>query len=156
MNIHGFGVTDEVDTPDFLQQLIATPDALGVLNEQLEDLVFLGGEGQIRAIPGDPAFTGIQAQVGVSEGMRLGGRRLRLTGSPQQGPAAGHQLAQPKGFDQVIVGAHLKPQHPIGLTVSGADHQDRGGVVDATELAAKVKPPQAGEHQIEHDQIHRI
>ena len=83
MNIHGFGVTDEVDTPDFLQQLIATPDALGVLDEQLEDLVFLGRECEVRSIPGDPAFTGIQAQVGVSEGMLLGGRRLRLTCPPQ-------------------------------------------------------------------------
>ena len=96
-----------------------------------------------------PAFLGEEAEIGVVE--HLGGGLSRAAAA-QQGPAAGHQLPQAEGLDQVVVGAHLQPQHPVGLTVTGADHQDGGLVAGRAQLAAEIQSPQARQHQIEHHQ----
>ena len=73
-------------------------------------------------------------------------------GAAQQGPAAGHQLPHAKRLDQVVVGADLEAQHPIGFRVAGAHHQDRGLVAVLPQLTANIQTTQAREHQIEHHQ----
>ena len=61
VNVHGFRVADEIDSPDLLQQLITTPDPFRVLKEELEDLVLLGGEIEVVPITGDAALVDVQA-----------------------------------------------------------------------------------------------
>ena len=61
MNINGLRVAHEINPPDFLKKLIATPDALGILNKQLKNYLFLGGKIEINSITGDSALVDVKA-----------------------------------------------------------------------------------------------
>jgi hypothetical protein len=56
VHIHGLAVTDVIDAPNMLEQLVAAPHPAGVLHEQLQQPVLLGGEVHVEAVAGDPAL----------------------------------------------------------------------------------------------------
>ena len=118
-------------------------------HEQFQQPVFLGGEVHLDAVAGDAAFILEQAQVVVLQHLAAG---RGGGGAAQQGPAAGHQFAHAEGLDQVVVGPHFQPEHPVGFAVTGAHHQDRRLVLGGAQLAAHVQTPQPRQHQVEHHQ----
>ena len=80
----------------------------------------------------------------------------RLTRPSQQRTATGDQFPEPEGLDQIVIGANLQTENPIGFAVSRADHEDWGRVVGATQFSAKIKAPHAWEHQVQDDEINIV
>ena len=124
-----------------------------MLHEELEQLELLGGELELEPIHADAAFRREQAQVLRFQFARLLVTRLM---APEQGAAAGHQFADAEGFDQVVIGPQLEPEHTIGFGVPGADHQHEGPLRQFDQFAAEIKAVDAREHHIENDQLKRL
>ena len=78
-----------------------------------------------------------------------------VLGAAQHGPHARHQLARAERLGQIVVGAQLQADQPVGLLHAGGEHDDRqavGGRVLA-QGAGDVEAVQAGQHQVEHQQV---
>src|SRR5881227_40706 len=82
---------------------------------------------------------------------------LAVLAPPQDRAYAEDQLAHAERLGDEIVGAELEADHPIDLFAAAGDHDDRDvpGPRRALELAADLGSGDAGEHQIEQDQIRR-
>ncbi len=76
----------------------------------------------------------------------------RVADSPQHGPDTGQQLAGAEGLDDVVVGAELETDHPIGLVAASREHDDRDGR-GLADRAGTVEPVDAGQSEVEHDQV---
>ena len=74
---------------------------------------------------------------------------------PQQRPHPRHQLPHTEGLGQVVVGATVEPEHFVHFVAPGGKHQDgRVGITRITaNRAAQRHAVQAGQHQVEHDQL---
>ena len=59
------------------------------------------------------------------------------------------------GFGHVVVGAELEPGDAVGLLVAGGQHHDRHVRVRA-DPAADLEAVDAGQADVEHDQLHRV
>ena len=57
-----------------------------------------------------------------------------------------------KGFDQIVVGAHLDADDALGLFAACAEHQ-HWQVRFGAQVAAQRQPVGVRQHQVEHDQI---
>ena len=95
----------------------------------------------------DLAGVGVELQVADLE---RGGAARRP--APQQGADPCQQLAALEGLDEVVVGAAVEAVDPVlGLGPRG-QHQDRHVAVGA-QAAADLDPVEAGQAEIEHDQV---
>ena len=84
---------------------------------------------------------------------RSGAVRLRPGGRPaRDGADAGDQLAQPERLDDVVVGAELEPDDPVGLLAARGDDDDRH-VGALAQLPADVEPVGVREPQVEQDEV---
>ena len=83
-----------------------------------------------------------------------GGRCGRLGVAPpaQHGADAGDQLARGERLGDVVVGADLEPDHLVDLAVLGGQHDDRHLRL-GPHRAADLGAGQAGQHQVEQDQV---
>ena len=70
----------------------------------------------------------------------------------QDGPHAGHQLAQAERLGHVVAGAQLEAEHDVDLGVAGGHHDDRHRLQRA-HLLAQLDPRQIGQHHVQQDQV---
>ena len=70
----------------------------------------------------------------------------------QDGPHPGHQLAEPVGLGDVVVGPDLEADHRVDLGALGRDHDDRHRRV-GPDGPAHVDARQPGQHEVEEDEV---
>ena len=65
---------------------------------------------------------------------------------------AGHELAKAERLREVIVGPDRQADDEVGLGIAGGEHQhgDRSVLLD---LLADLEPVEAGEHEVEDDEV---
>ncbi|MNF66341.1 hypothetical protein D3C84_481310 [compost metagenome] len=98
-------------------------------------------------------------QAPLVEGQHLAGRTLLAeTGAAQQGLDARQQLARAERLAQVVVGAQLQADHPVGLVGAGGehDHRHRGEALVLAHPAAQAETVLVGQHHIENHQVRRL
>ena len=66
-----------------------------------------------------------------------------------------HQLARAERLGDVVVGAQLEPDDPVGLRRPSAVSMITGTSLVLAQPAADLEPVDAGQHQVEHDQVGR-
>ena len=82
----------------------------------------------------------------------LHGRSHLAAGAPHHRPDPGQQLARGEGLRDVVVGAQLEPEDPVGLLAArGQDHDGHVGV--GAQLPADVPPVLAREHEVEEHHV---
>jgi hypothetical protein len=74
---------------------------------------------------------------------------------PQHRVDPRHQLAGLERLGDVVVGAHAEAEHHVALLAPGGDHDDRDAAGDGVHLerAAHVEAVEAGEQEVEDDQV---
>ncbi len=145
---------DVVGAPHPVDQGLAGEDPAGVGQEELEQLELL--ERQLHALAADDHLValGVERHVADAERLAARGRGRHRLGAPaaQHGAHAGHQLAEPVGLGDVVVGAHLEADDGVDLAALGRDHDDRHRR-PAPELAAHVDARDLGEHHVEQHEV---
>ena len=89
----------------------------------------------------------------LAEGEDVGGVDGPRT--TKEGPDAGGQLLGHEGLGDVVVGAGLEPGHHVVGVVAGRDHDHRHRTGPA-ELPAALEAVDAGQHQVDEDDIGRL
>ena len=79
-------------------------------------------------------------------------RRRRGPRAAEDRAHARHDLAHAEGLDDVVVGAELEPDDPVGLRPAGGDHDDRD-VRAAPQLSADVAAVAVGQAQVEQHEV---
>jgi len=72
--------------------------------------------------------------------------------APKHGTHPRHQLAQPIGLGDVVVGTHFQPDDRVDLGSLGGDHDDRD-LRTLAQLAAHVDPTDLRQHHVEQHQV---
>ena len=85
-------------------------------------------------------------------------RLVRLTLQahvPQDGPDAGQQHVPAERLGDVVVGAHVQTRDDVAFFALGRQHDDghAGRLGIRPQLAADGQTIQAGQHQVQQDQI---
>ena len=128
MNIQGARVADPFIPPHLIQQIAPFDHRAVCLLQGHQQIVFPLGEGNRRALAGYGITTLVDFDAADMHNRPagLGRALLGLEGdSPQIGADASQQFPEAEGFDDIIVGSQLQPQHPIQLLAPGRQHQNR-------------------------------
>ena len=73
----------------------------------------------------------------------------------QDGPDAGHKLLELEGLGEVVVGPQVEALHAVVHLVAGGEH-DHGHAGDLAQPAAKLEAVDAGQHEVEDDEVWRL
>ena len=90
--------------------------------------------------------------VSGSQHHRLRGGARPALDPPEQRVDPGHELTGAERLGEVVVGAHGQADDEVGLRIPGGQHQDGDGPV-ALDLPAHLEAVEAGEHEVEDDEI---
>jgi len=71
------------------------------------------------------------------------------------GPQAGEEDIEGKGFGEVVVGAGVEPLDDVGGRIARGEHQDGGLVAALAEAARNGEAVHAGQHAVQHDDVER-
>jgi hypothetical protein len=141
------GFEGGVHVVDVLPEIFLGDKAVGVVGEVIEEGEFAGGE--IDGVAGafDFAGDGIDGEiVDLEEGRDI-------VFSAEQGADAGEELIKIEGFDEVIIGAAIEAADAVLAGVAGGEDEDTGGGFAFAEGAEDVHAVDAGEHEVEKDDI---
>ena len=78
-------------------------------------------------------------------------RRSPPAMAPHQRPDTRGELVQVKGFDEIIVGAGIKPLDAVSDRIACGDHQHRQGHALATQAGEQVEPGFSRQAEVEQD-----
>ncbi|HSK96303.1 MAG TPA: hypothetical protein VK891_06780 [Euzebyales bacterium] len=143
VHIDGAAVGVPARLPHLFGETAAADHDTGLLDEHGEQVELLGRQLDLAAVEPYAPGAGIQ---------------LERTGSPRPVIAArrhpaGHQLAEPERLDDVVIGAQLEPQHPVGLVTTRGDDDDRHlrprAQLPAHVIAVDVGQPQIEQHDVD-------
>jgi D-alanyl-D-alanine carboxypeptidase/D-alanyl-D-alanine-endopeptidase (penicillin-binding protein 4) len=76
-------------------------------------------------------------------------------GATKDGAHARGKLARRERLGDVVVGAELEPDDPIGLLPTRREH-DHGQLGAGADPAAEREPVGAGQHDVEHDEVGQL
>src|SRR6202012_1104801 len=136
-----------VGSPDFVGQTLAGDDQALVAHQELEQLELAVGELDFALAAVDLAGVGVQLQVADLE---RGGAARRPTAQQRADPR--QQLLALEGLDQVVVGARVEAGDAVPGLGAGGPQQDRHVALHA-QAPADLDPVEAGEAEVEHDQV---
>ncbi len=77
----------------------------------------------------------------------------RGVAAAQHGAHAGQEFARAHRLGHIVVGAELQADHAVDLLAHGA-HDDDGGPIGRGDAATDGEAVLAGQHEVEHDQVH--
>src|SRR3982074_2365298 len=143
-------ITEIVEAPHVLQDLLPRQHLARMTQEQLEELVL--SRGQLQQIPITSRFTFAGDELDVLEAQYLNLARLNPT---QQGAHARHQLIGVEGFNNVVVGAAIEAGGFVDGLVARGEHQNGNGAF-ATNRTADLEAVAAGHHDVEDEQVDRF
>ena len=141
-------VDRRVVAPDAVHQLIAREDTAWMRREEAEEVEFLRRQSHLAAALRHLARERIDRHVGEPELLF----RRRWTRPPQHRAYACGELARGERLRHVVVGPDLQTDDPVCLLAAGGEH-DHGDLRERAQPAADREPVQAGQHQIQHNQV---
>jgi hypothetical protein len=144
------GVAQPGVLPDLAQQLAAAEHLTGVADQERQKVELAHSERYRTA--GDAHLPGGRVDDHVPRPQRRGRLAVTRPGPAQDAAHTSHELAWAEWLDDVVVGAELETDDPVRLVALGGQHDDRGRTRGA-DLPADVQPVDAGQHEVEDDQV---
>src|SRR5438067_3491623 len=122
-DVHVYGALVDIDVaaPDAVEQLLATEDAAGMLQEKLQQAILCRAEIDRSARTRDAAFFAVEFDVAIGQD---GGEALG-TCPPQQALHPREKFRHRERLDDVIVGTGRQPPHPLALLAACGEPDDR-------------------------------
>src|SRR2546423_3730330 len=119
-----------------------------VQDEKLQQREFLGS--QLDGLAGTPHPLRIQIdlEVGNAECFRQGSAT-----SSSQRPHPRQQLTEGKGLGEIVIRADLQSRHPVVDCIARSEHEDGGGDLADSQLAAEIEAISAGQHHVEYQHV---
>ena len=130
-----------------LGELLAGHRAAGALHQVGEDVELVARERDGRARDLDDAPVEVDRDVGPGDDPAR-----RLLGQPEARADAGEELLQEEGLGDEVHGAEREAAEPV-VEVDARREDDDRRVGAALQRLEQVEARDAGEHQVEHDQI---
>jgi hypothetical protein len=135
VHVEHLGGPVPVLVPGPLDDLLPADQPARVGDQALQDRELLRGQRHVGAGHRYPPGPQVDGERPVPQHLAPG--RLLPLPATQHRPDPGQQLGQAERLDQVIVGALVEREHPVGLLAAGRHHDDRGVRV-GPEAAADV------------------
>lgn len=153
VDVDGAGIAVEVVAPDEVEELVAGHDAVGVVDEGEEEVELFGAEFDGGAVDSDFVAVGVDGEVGE---LALGGGCgwCGGRGAAEDGFDAGDEFTGVKRFGEVVIGAEFEADDFVDIIGAGGEHED-GELAGSADLATDFPAIEAGEHEIENDEIWR-
>ena len=138
----------KIKVPHVLGNHRAREHASRVSHHVFQQRVFL--RGQVDPLPAARDFMagGVQDEI-----VDLQNTRRVAGSSTQQGPCPGDQFFNGKGFGEIVVRAGIQPFHALVHSRASGQNEDRGGHLGVSYGFQDVDAGQAGQHEIEDDQV---
>ncbi len=161
MHVHRARAAVVIPAPHPLQDQVARQRHPPVADQEGQQVVFLGLEVDRLAVTRH--FAPRQINVQVAGGQRLVVLRLWFLRrhlfaiqpyAPQLGLDPRQQLAHAERLGHIVVGTHFEAHYLVDLFRACGEHEDRHVHLLADD-AADLEPIQAGQHDVEHDQVRR-
>ena len=147
--VHGHRrVVADRPAPDLLQQVLARVRRTRVREQEAQQVELTHGQGEHRTVAGRHVGGLVDDQVAVDQPLRRRGG----AGTTQHGVDPQDQLARAERLADVVVRAGLETHHPVGLLPQRGQH-DHGHVAAGPQPTADLQAVDAGQHQVEHDQV---
>src|SRR5581483_2226075 len=138
------------EVPDVVQDLRSREHGSRVPHEVLEERVLLCGEVDRGVAPLDDPGGGIEGKVAHPKD----GGTLERSAAHQRAEPRG-ELAERKGFREVVVGTRVEPPHAVLERVAGGQHEDRGPHPSLAEPAADLESVHVRQHDVQDDRVGR-
>src|SRR5262249_23990213 len=140
-----------LDAPNAVEQLVAREERAGIPEEVREQVELL--RGQLDGLAGDRDLVGLAVEDDVAEREHRP-RRLRLR-PPEDGLHPRDDPARRQRLREVVVGAALEPDDPIGLLVACGQHHD-WHLRARPDRAADVEAVHPRQPDVEHHHPDRV
>ena len=150
MHIHRAVISGVGVAPHHIHQVLPAVHPPGVPHQQLDQVIFLGGEFHRFPVPNSHPFLGIQGEL--ADGQQASLTPLDPGGPPQQCPDTGLQLQNVEGLGEIVVRAALKTHELVGVLALGRQHDD-GHVGKLPDLHAGLQPVHLRHHHIQNDEV---
>ena len=151
MRVHRAIETSVADVVGQLQQLCAGEGTARLARQDRQQIELR--RRQLDCYAAAPYRTALQVDHQITHAQQR--RRLaRPFGPAQHGAHARDQFARAEGLGDIIIGAELQADQPIGFLDARREHNDRqrvGRRVGA-QRARHVEPIHPGQHQVQHQQ----
>ena len=122
MDIHCAAISEIIEAPHLVQQLVAGVDPVGCGRQMVEKLQFLGRRVHLFSVHNQ--LVGVQVNRELIKGQPLTGVVGNLR-SPQYGIDPGNQLLHFKGLYNIVVSSHLQALNTVKNLTLGSQHDDR-------------------------------
>src|SRR3954470_13546866 len=139
---------ERVVAPHLVEQLLARDDEALVAHQVLEQLELALGELDLPVGAAHLVRIGVEGQVAHPQRRHAAGRP-----AAQQRAQAGEQLLALERLDEVVVRADVQALHTRIERVARGQHEDRRVVVVFAQPPGDVDAVEAGQPEVEHDQI---
>ena len=151
MDGDGAGVDRGRVAPDAVHQLVAREDPCRGCDARNQSR----SNSRAVSVTASPALRHLAARTvehDVAERDPLGGGRRRRGRPAEHRAHARRELARRERLRDVVVGAELEPDDPVGL-LAACGEQDHGQARAAADPAAELQPVRARQHHVEHDEL---
>lgn len=148
VDIDGAGLAVEVESPGFLQDLLAAEDESAVFSQGEEKVKFLGAQVEAAGVDAHFPSRGIDRQV--TEMDRRSAIRFTFCTS-QDRFNAGNQFTRVEWLGEVIICTEFKAKNFIDILITGREHEDGCFVVHGSDAAADFEAIQPGKHDIQYN-----
>ena len=150
MHVHCAVISGVGIAPHQSHQALPAVYPPGILHQQFQKIVLLGGQVDGLAIPDGHPLLGVQTQVAYRQQRPVHLRPARA--ALQERPDAGLQLQNVEGLGHIVVRAAGKAHQLVGILAAGRQHDD-GHVGKLPDLHAGLGARQHRHHQIENNQV---
>ena len=150
MLVEGAGRPFVPDPPDLIQERKALDDLTVMVEKKAQQPKLPGRDGErLFALSAGVSF-GVDGHVPECDRSGVSGRRLH-PGAAEAGADPGQQLAHAERLDDIIIRAHLQPDHLVDFLPFGREHQDRSQAVCLADLPADIVAALFRDHDVEED-----
>ena len=148
VDLDDVGVALEREVPHVVEDLALRHDLPGAPQQELEHGELARGERHLDVAAATPMGDRIDREVtgGVHD-------RPGAAGAAEQRPQSGQEHDERERLGEVVVGAGVERLGVVVLAVLRGQHQDRRPVAAVAELLAHPVPVDAGQHDVEHDDV---
>lgn len=135
--------------PHLLEESRPAEDDVRRVREAEEEVELRRGQVHVHPVAADAPASGIDQGPEPDRALVERGRPVRPA---QERPDPRHELADAEGLAEVVVGADAEADLEVRLGVARGQHEHRHAAV-ALDPAADLEAVQAGEHEVEDDDV---
>src|SRR5215471_15167392 len=131
--VHGPGDGIGIESPDLVQQFVASDDRVFARREKSQKVEFFPRHLDRFSTPAGLVLLKVDFHLSELERCRKTGRRSRAA---QKRANPCHELRNGEGFRHIIVGAKIQTEDPVGFFAARGQDQDRNLVAFGPQLSA--------------------